>query len=143
MNDRQNMILCIFDPKSPRISAFEVHEWIYETLQLPEEDVRMIQIDGPRRRVYIKLNTSGQTHAVIQKTSCQMAYRHDNGETSTVLREIAEKGARKVRISDLPPEVTDQAISRALLIYGEVLKTRKKFGPMHIDIKSPIAFALL
>jgi len=54
MSDRQNTIICIFDPKSPRISAFQIHEWIYERLQLPEHDVRMVQIDGPQRRVYIK-----------------------------------------------------------------------------------------
>ena len=56
MGYRQNTIVCIFDLHSPRTTAYQIHicNWIYERLQLPEEDVRMIQIDGPGRRVYIR-----------------------------------------------------------------------------------------
>jgi len=38
--------VCIFDPQSPRITAFQIHKWIHETLQIPEDDVRMVQVDG-------------------------------------------------------------------------------------------------
>jgi hypothetical protein len=71
MNDRQNTIVCIFYLNSPCITAYQIHDWIYERLQLPEEEVRMIQIDGPKRRVYIKFATSEQMHAVLQKTAGQ------------------------------------------------------------------------
>ena len=57
MTDRQNTIVCAFDPNSPRITAHHIYDWIYESLKLPETDVRMIQIDGPRRRVYINSTT--------------------------------------------------------------------------------------
>jgi len=120
MNDRLNMIVCIFEQKSPRISAFEIHEWIYDTLRLPEREVRMIQIDGTRRHVYIKLSTNDHANE-INNTAGKMTYKHDNGEISTVRIEIAGMGTRKIRITDLPPEVTDQAISRAFTSYGEVL----------------------
>jgi len=39
MSDRQNNIECVFDPKSPRISAFQIREQIYDQLHLPEHDV--------------------------------------------------------------------------------------------------------
>jgi len=58
MNDRLNTIVCIFEKRSPTISALDIHEWIYETLRIPEREVRMIQIDGTRRQVYIKLTTN-------------------------------------------------------------------------------------
>jgi len=45
----QNTIVCTFDPTSPRISAFDIHEWIHETLRISEQKVSMIQIDGPKR----------------------------------------------------------------------------------------------
>jgi hypothetical protein len=61
--------VCIFDLNSPRITAYQIRDWIYERLQLPKEEVRMIQIDGPKRRVYIKLATSEQMLAVLQKTA--------------------------------------------------------------------------
>jgi hypothetical protein len=39
MAERQNTLVCIFDPRSPRISAYQIHEWIYETMGLLEDDV--------------------------------------------------------------------------------------------------------
>jgi hypothetical protein len=47
MGERQNTVVCVLDMRSPRISAFHIHEWIYTQLQLPEEDISMIQIDRP------------------------------------------------------------------------------------------------
>jgi hypothetical protein len=67
MSERQNTIVCMFDIKSPRISAFNIHEWILETLKLAEEDLCMIQIDGPRRHVYIKFKNSEQVHTVLNE----------------------------------------------------------------------------
>ena len=54
MSERQNAVVCSFNPKSPRTSALDIHEWIYEKLHVPENAVTMVQIDGPRRQVYIK-----------------------------------------------------------------------------------------
>jgi len=124
MNDSLNTIVCIFEQKSPRISAFEIHEWIHDTLRLPEPEERMIQIDGARRHVYIKLNTNDQANEIIKHTARQMTYKHDNGEISTVRIEFVGMGTRKIRIADQPPEVTDQAISRALTSHREVLDIR-------------------
>jgi hypothetical protein len=36
MSDRQNTIDCAFDPNSPRITAHQIHDWIYESLKLLE-----------------------------------------------------------------------------------------------------------
>ena len=54
MSDRLATFVCIFDPRSPRISAYNIHEWIHDSLRLVEEDIQMIQVDGSRRRVFIK-----------------------------------------------------------------------------------------
>jgi hypothetical protein len=55
MTERQKMIGCAFDQRNPRVSVFDIHEWICETLHLQDHKAVMIQIDGPRRHVYIKL----------------------------------------------------------------------------------------
>jgi hypothetical protein len=47
--ERRETIVCFFDKTSPKISAYDIHEWIYATLQLPEEDVNIVQVDGPSR----------------------------------------------------------------------------------------------
>ena len=55
MSDRLNTIVCGLDPRSPRVNALDIHEWIYKNLHIAEENIRMIQTDGPQRRVYIKV----------------------------------------------------------------------------------------
>jgi len=54
MSVRLTTLVCIFHPRSPRISAYNIHEWIHDSLRLVEEDIQMIQVDGSRRRVFIK-----------------------------------------------------------------------------------------
>jgi len=107
MNDRLNTIVCIFEQKSPRISALEIHEWIYDTLRIPETEVRMIQIEGARRHVYIKLSTNDYAKEIVKNTAGKVTYKHDNGEISIVRIDFAGMETRKIRIADLPPEVTD------------------------------------
>lgn len=47
MGERQNTTVCAFDLKSPRVSAYEIHEWIHEQLKLEDNEFLMVQIDGP------------------------------------------------------------------------------------------------
>jgi hypothetical protein len=120
MSDRQNTIVCVFDPNSARITAHHVHEWIYDSLKLPEMDVRMIQIDGPRRRLYINFNNSERALSVLQETAGRGEFHHETGELSIVHIEWAGMGVRRIRLANLPPEVTDRTIRGALNPYGEV-----------------------
>jgi len=60
MGERQNTIVCAFDLKGPRISAYEIHEWIYAQLRLEDNGVLMVQIDGSQRHVYIKLRDNNR-----------------------------------------------------------------------------------
>ena len=53
MGERRNTIRCAFDLESPRISAYEIHEWIYEQLKLEDNEVVMVQNDGSQRHVCI------------------------------------------------------------------------------------------
>ena len=52
MGERQNTIVCAFDIKRPRISTYDINEWIYAQLRLEDNEVLMVQIHGPQRRVY-------------------------------------------------------------------------------------------
>jgi hypothetical protein len=80
MVERQHTVVCIFDPRSPRISAFEIHEWIYEQLHVPENSLTMIQIDGIRRRVYLKFVDEKYVKNLLQTTNGRMDYRHSTGK---------------------------------------------------------------
>jgi hypothetical protein len=54
MAESQNTVVCFFNPNSPRITAFDIQEWLHDVLKIPEDIVNTIQIDGTKRQVYIK-----------------------------------------------------------------------------------------
>jgi hypothetical protein len=89
-------------------------------MKLPETDIRMIQIDGPRRHVFIKLANTERMQSVLQDTNGQIEFRHDNGELSMVKTEPAGTSVRRIRIANLPPEVPDRTIREMLTKYGEL-----------------------
>jgi hypothetical protein len=126
MSERQNTLVCIFDMKSPRISAYNIHEWIFETLQLGEEDITMIQIDGPKRNVYIKFKNTDKLQQVLQESKGQRDYKHETGEISKVQIAPAGMGMRTIRIANLPPEVSDRSIINTLARYGEIKEIKEE-----------------
>jgi hypothetical protein len=95
-----------------------VHECIYDSLQLPEENIRMIQIDGFKRSVNIKFSDEDGMYDLLRATDGRMDLKHGNGEISKVTFDIAGMGYKKVRIAKFPPErnMTSGSISK----YGEV-----------------------
>lgn len=122
MTDWQNTIVCIFDLNSPLITAHQIHEWIYKNLKLPEADIRMIQIDGLRQRVYIKFNDSERALSVLKETDGRGEFHHNTGELSVVHIEWAWTGMRRIRIANLLPEVMDRTIRGALSPCEEVME---------------------
>lgn len=53
MAERKITLVCAFDFTSPRMSAYEIHEWIFEELQIPEPILIAIKIDSVKRCVCI------------------------------------------------------------------------------------------
>ena len=120
MCERQNTLVFIFDQRSPRITAYQIHEWLYEQLRLQEDEIRMIQVDGPCRRVYIKFVTSEKMQTVLRSTAGQLEFQHETGEISIVRVYIAGMGLKKIRIANLPPEITVRALRDMMSKYDDV-----------------------
>ena len=74
----------------------------------------MIQIDGIKRQVYIKLTDKDYMLSIINNTGGSGAYTRHTGEISRV--EIAVAG-----IANVPPEVLDNTLRTALASIGQVL----------------------
>jgi len=83
------MLVCIFDPRSPRISANNIHEWIHDPLRLVEEDSQMIQVNGSKRRVFTKFLNEDRMKEILRDTNGTCEYKHDVGEISQVIVERA------------------------------------------------------
>jgi hypothetical protein len=101
MAERQNTVVCVFDKRSPKISADNIHEWINASLRLPDDDVEMVQIDGPNRHVYIKFMSNERMTTHLPTIIGSREYLHDNGELSKVEITPTELGYREVRIAGL------------------------------------------
>jgi hypothetical protein len=82
MAERQNTVVCSFDPSSPRITAYDIHEWLHKTLRIQENTVSMIQIDGIKRQVFIKFVEKESVHALLRDTAGSAEYKYPNGEIS-------------------------------------------------------------
>jgi len=119
-------VVCSFDPKNPRISALDFHEWIYEQLHMPENVVTMGQIDGTRRQVYIKFSDFQYLQDLLHSTTGQSEYKNDNGEITQGKIEMAGMGTRHVRLANLPPETPNEAVSFAFSQYGEIKEMQRE-----------------
>jgi len=129
MTERQQTIVCAFDQNSPRVSAFDIHEWVYETLHLKEHEVVMIQIDGLRRHVDIKFRDSPRMQAILTATEAQEDFRHENGEMSRVRIEAIGLGMRRMRLASLPLELEDKTLKMALGAVGEIRAIQPEIWP--------------
>jgi len=129
MTEQQKTIVCAFDQRSPRVSAFDIHEWVYEILHLQEHEEVMIQIDGPRRHVYTKFRDPQRMEAILTATQGKDDFRHETGEISKVLIEADRLGMRRVRVASLTPEVEDKTLKMALGPFGETRDIQPEICP--------------
>ena len=79
----------------------------------------MIQIDGPRRHVYIKFSDPHRMQEILTATQGQADFRHENREISKVRIEAVGLDMRRVRVTNLPTEVADRTLKMVLGKYGE------------------------
>lgn len=96
----------------------------------------MVQIDGPQRKVYIKVRTIDILEDILERTSGSVTFAHKEGVTSKVTLAMAGLGFRRLRIANLPPELSRETTIRALEPFGKVENIRRKYGPEHTDTMS-------
>jgi len=140
MSDRLNTLTSIFDPRSPRISAYNIHEWIHDTLRLAEEDVSIIPVDGPKRCVYIKITNEDRLKEVLKYTNGLCEYKHENGEISQVRVEVAGMGTKKLRIAGLPPEIKEHRLKNILPNLEKLFEYRMNCGLLRTDTKYTMVY---
>ena len=102
MAERRNSVVCTFDPISPKVTAYGIREWIHDILRIPGKTVNLMQIEGTKRQVHIKLVDKQCVQVVLRDTCGQKEHRHNNGEISTVGIAIAGKDRKKLRNAKLP-----------------------------------------
>jgi hypothetical protein len=121
MTERRNTIICTFESSAPKLSAYEMHEWIFEMLRISEEEVLVIQIDGQRRQVFIKLTDQAATTKLLRTFTDTVECKHATGEISRVRLRVVDMGFHRIRVPNLPPEEHADVLRTALVPYGTVI----------------------
>jgi hypothetical protein len=116
------------------MTACNVHDWIFEVLRLPENEVRMIKIDGTKRQVFIKFAEQQSVVNLLHATAGQAECKHHTGEITQVAISEAGMGFKRIRFANLPPEVKEEILKTALAPYGKVIDIGKKNGRKHTDM---------
>ena len=131
MSERRNTLLCCFNPASPRITVFDIHEWIHSQLQVTEHSVSMIQIDGIRRQAYIKFIEISFVHDILRATNRETIYKHLTGEITAMRLMVAGMGLKRFRLANLPPEVSHSNIRAAMSQFGNVQDIQEETWAKH------------
>jgi hypothetical protein len=126
MVERHNTVVCSFDLASPRITAHDIHEWIFAVLKIPEHCVQMVEIDGFKRHVYIKLTDADSVHALLQDTAGHAGYKYQTGEMTVVHIALAGLGTKRIRVANLPPEASNDTLKAALAPYGKIMNIQNE-----------------
>ena len=121
-----NTVVFIFDPASPRITAHDIHEWLYAEIRIQEQKLQMIQIDGIKRQVHVKLTDKEYTMSIINDTRGHGEYKHHTGEIFPVEIAVAGMGHKKIRVANLPPEILDETVRDAFALFGQVLNIQNE-----------------
>jgi hypothetical protein len=135
MAERHNTVVCSFDLSSPRITSYDIHEWIFAVLRIPEHTIKMIQVDGIKRQVYIKLADTESVLALLRDTAGQAEYKYPSGDLSIVNTALAGLGTKRIRIANLPPEVSNDTLRATLAPYGKIWIFRTSDGREHTDMR--------
>jgi hypothetical protein len=93
-------------------------------MNLTEDEVTMVQTDGEKRQVYIKVREYQKMCEILTTTQGKGKIRRGNGEMSTVRIDSAGMGIKRVRLANIPPEIPDRTIQMVLEKYAEVKRIR-------------------
>lgn len=119
-NVRKNTMKCQFDRLAPRPSAADVHEWLTTKLQITVDQVDTLQLDGYQHAVFIKFISQSVLEKFLRKFEGQTVMQLFTGQSVNVAISAAGVECTYVRIFNLPPEVSNDAIGAAFAQYGKV-----------------------
>jgi hypothetical protein len=134
---RVNTLVASFDVNSPRTSAQSVHVWVVDTLGLSEDDLLGLQIDGAKRKVYLKFVAEHKLQTFLRTTGGKVDFHHESGEVSTVTLEMAGLGIRKVRVANLSLEAPDAAVRVVMAQYGDIRSVTEELWPRTYRLRIP------
>ena len=93
----------------------------HAALRVQEHKVSVLQIDRIKRQVFIKFVDNESVHALLRVTSGRAEYKYPNGELSIVNIDLVSTGTKRVRVANLPRELSTDTLHVSLASFRKVL----------------------
>jgi hypothetical protein len=119
--ERHNTVVCSFVLSRSSITAYDIHEWIFAVLRIPEHKVQIIQIDGNKRHVSIKFADTESLFALLRDTAGQAEYNYSSVELSIENIALAGLGTKRKIFANLPPEVSNDTLRETFAPFGNIM----------------------
>ena len=144
-----------FGANAPMPTAREAVSFFKTQLKLQEHEVHSIYRDPEASVLFVKFKDDLFLDHVLHEVGGQVEFAYPDGKKTKVAVTIAGGVLKYVRLFNLPPEITDAEIVKALQKYGTVRQVvREKFPAdfgfnvysgirgVHIEVKSEIPAAM-
>jgi hypothetical protein len=95
ITERKNTLVCTFTADGSKPSAYDIHEWIFDELRIPEQVLLTIQIDNIKRNVFLKMINENNVQEIIAKKGGTAQYKSPGGSITQVTLEHAGIGHKK------------------------------------------------
>jgi len=122
---RAPLTVRLFNTSYVNKSTYHKSEWLHAELRIQESQVSMIQKDGIKWQVFIKMVDKDSMHAVLRDTCGRAKYKYPTGEMFIMNIDMAGMGTKRIQIANLPPEV-HETIHEALTPFGKVLNIHEE-----------------
>lgn len=121
---RKNTLVVDFSglPKRPYLD--QVEKFLKQFIKLDMADVKSIQLHNLQNCVYIEMNNAGVAPRLHKQHHLQHAFTHEG--VSYYVPIYVDGPTTTVRILDLPPHVSNTAITKHMEQYGKVISIQNE-----------------
>ncbi|KAJ4432701.1 hypothetical protein ANN_21332 [Periplaneta americana] len=130
-----NTIKAVFNKDQQRPTAYEIHQWLEESINVREDELDTLQLVSKQNAVYIKFNNQLSYEKHLQLHTGTSTIQLMNGATTTVNITAGEFDTTTVRILNVPPEVSNDRIMHVLQTYGKVQEIINEKWSKNIDFR--------
>lgn len=123
---RINTLKIKFPATAKKPSAYEIHQWLVETMRVNTDQVDTIQLHNRDFAIYLKLVSVTLYNKLLNEHKGDKMFKYESGDEIQIVVSEADMQSTTVRIFNLPPEIPNIMISNTLSKYGQIHDIRSE-----------------
>ncbi|KAJ4446529.1 hypothetical protein ANN_13225 [Periplaneta americana] len=121
-----NVMEHLAEATAKKPSAYEIHQWLVETMRVNTDQVDTIQLHNREFAIYLKLVSVTLYNKLLNEHKGDKMFKYESGEEIQIVVSAADIQSTTVRIFNLPPEIPNIIISNTLSKYGQIHDIRSE-----------------